>query len=432
MEGDALLLVEAESSIDEEEDAEGCAPYVQFCAFDGDMLRCEVSSNAYLTSDHLLDQAKVKRLEELGWSAPAQGRDDEDLSAGSTNFYLDLARNHADELAFMTVKALRDVFSVVHPVFLSVDKLAQDDEAAPDLGAPTPSNPQPSPDPDEPIAVYPKGREHLQALVDDALTPFLGRPPDHDEDGDIPVVRDGSLVFVMVLEGAPAIQLFAPLVCELTQPERAAFEVSVLNRDLSFIKFVATGDQVVAYLYLPAWPFAPEQLRMMLAIMTEKVDEVAGDLVARIGGRRAMESAPEADSPLDEAADLDDMDDPDDIDDPDESTLHPALMTLLQLDAESPGSVDPELAASVCGMDRDLILGLITAQGAQEIAWRQARDQALLAGDPDEADVCDHEMQHAARTTSLLRGALRVVVERELGQSSRESVCHETEPRRSR
>ncbi|HZJ06537.1 MAG TPA: hypothetical protein VFD59_13840 [Nocardioidaceae bacterium] len=81
---------------------------------------------------------------------------------------------------------------------------------------------------------------------------------------------------------------------------------------------------------------------------------------------------------------------------------------------------------------RDLILGLITAQGAQEIAWRQARDEALLAGDPDGADVCDHEMQHAARTTSLLRRALRVVVERELGQSSRESVCHETEPRRSR
>jgi len=56
------------------------------------------------------------------------------------------------------------------------------------------------------------------------------------------------------------------------------------------------------------------------------------------------------------------------------------MMTLLQLDAESPRSVDPELAAGICGMDCDLILELLTSHSEQETAWRSARDEAILTG----------------------------------------------------
>ena len=397
MEDDDLLLVEAESSVDDED--EGAAPYVQFCAWDEDLVRCEVSSNEYLADEHRLDSVGVQILKALGWSGPTVGRDDEDPGEGSANFYIDVERSEADRLAVMTVRALREVFGVAHPVFLSAHNLADDGEPASSLGVPA-SQPSSEDDPDEPIAVVARDREHLQELVDEALIPFFGHTPAHDEDDDVPVVAGSALVFVRVLKSYPAIQMFSELVSDVTDLERAAFEVAVLNRDVQFIKFVLIEDRVLAQLFLPAWPFAPKHVRAMLALMAETVDEVDDDLAVRVGGRRTLDAAAE-EEPSDE----------------DDAPFHPAMMTLLQLDADEPGSVDPELAASICGMDRDLILELLTTNSEQEIAWRQARDEAVLTGDPDdEADVCDHEMKHAERTTNLLRRALRIVVERELGR----------------
>lgn len=415
-----FLLVEAESSVDEDEDdVDGSAPYVRFCAFGENRVRCEVSSNEYLAAEQLLSPVGIETLKGLGWTAPTCDRDDEDPGQGSANFYVDVERSDADRLAVMAVKALRDVFGVAHPVFLSSDDLPEDDEPASDLGVPT-SQPRPEPDVDEPIAVVPRDGEHLQALVDEALTPFFGHLPEHDEDGDIPVISGSGLVFVRVLEEAPVIAMFAAIVCDVTDLQRAAFEVSVLNRDWRFIKFVLTEDRVMAYLYLPALPFAPRHLRSMLSLMSETVDQVDDDLVVRIGGRQPFDAAASSEEdPLEEQAG--------------ESPMHPAMMTIHQLDAESPGSVDPELAASICGMDRDLILELITWNGVQEIGWRHRRDEAILTGDlNDEAEVCHTETEHAERTTNLLRRALRVVVERELGREPGDSSYDGQSPRRAR
>ena len=417
MDQNDLLLVEAESSVDDGD--EGAAPYVQFCAWGEDLVRCEVSSNEFLADEHLLDSVGVETLRGLGWSAPSAGRDDEDPGEGSANFYIDLERSEADRLAVMAVRALRDVFGVAHPVFLSTDNLAEDDEPAPSLGVPA-SQSSAELDPDEATAVVARDREHLQELVDEALIPFFGYVPDHDEDDDIPVVAGSVLIFVRVLKSYPAIQMFSELVCQVTDLERAAFEVAVLNRDVQFIKFVLIEDRVLAQLFLPAWPFAPKHVRAMLALMAETVDEVDDDLAVRVGGRRTLDVADEED-PSDE--------DEDEDEDEDVAPFHPAMMTLLQLDADEPGSVDPELAASICGMDRDLILELLATNSEQEIAWRHARDEAMLNGDPDdEADVCDHEMRHAERTTNLLRRALRIVVERELGREPADTSS--SDPRR--
>ncbi|HET9759026.1 MAG TPA: hypothetical protein VFP51_04665, partial [Nocardioidaceae bacterium] len=209
---------------------------------------------------------------------------------------------------------------------------------------------------------------------------------------------------------APVIQLFCPLVCEVGDRDRAAFEVSVLNRDQRFLKFVLSGDDVMVHMYLPAYPFAPEHLRAMLGLMSSSVDSLDDDLVARVGGRRMFETTEDDEGPGE----------PDATDEEDRESrpeaMHPAMLTLLQLDAESPGSLTPELAASVCAMDRDLILELITWNSEQETAWRQARDQAVLHGDAEEAEVCGHEMSHAEQTVNLLRRALRLVVERQLGR----------------
>lgn len=394
MEDDELALVEAESSVDEEDD--GAAPYVQFCAWGDDLVRCEVSSNAYLADEQQLDDEQVAALVALGWNAPTYSPDEE-ADSGSTNFYLDAERKQADRLAVLTVRALRDVFGVAHPAFLSSDELATSDAPAP---GPADDHVE------EALATDPDDRDHLRSLVDAALVPVFGGLPEHDSDDDVPVVSGSGLVWVRVLEDAPVVQLFSALVCDVRDRERAAFEVAVLNRDVQFLKFILVEDTVMAYLYIPALPFAPLHLRAMLDLMCKMVDRIDDDLVTRVGGRRAFET-PVADAEAEEA----------------EAPTHPALQTLIELDAASPDSIDPELAAAICDMDRLLVLQLISWNSEQEVAWRHTRDEAVLDGDPDDvADACEEQMRRAERLTNLLRRALRVVVEREAGRSPEPSA----------
>lgn len=170
-----------------------------------------------------------------------------------------------------------------------------------------------------------------------------------------------------------------------------------MNREQPFAKFVLVGDPIVARVYLPAAPFVPEHLRQTLAMMCVLADEVDDDLAVRVSGRCFLEPG--------------ELEETDPGDENESSGIHPAMLTLLQLDAESPGSVKPALAARVCENDTELLLSLIRWNEEQEISWRTARDTATDAGDPnDEADVCEHERAHAQRTTKLLRKALRLVV----------------------
>src|SRR5690606_29844770 len=128
---------------------------------------------------------------------------------------------------------------------------------------------------------------HLLEMVDEALTPVFGHVPEHDDDGDIPVVTGSALVFVRVLEQTPTIELFTVVVDGIEHLDRAAFEVNVLNRDARFLQYVLVEDRVLAYLHIPAYPFVPHHLRGLLAMMSKVIDDVDDDLAARVGGHRA-------------------------------------------------------------------------------------------------------------------------------------------------
>lgn len=414
MEDDDILVVEMESAAEPEE---GTAPYVQFCAWGSDLVRAEVSSNEFLSDEHLLDVRSIDALVALGWSAPTASRDDDDPGSGSSNFFLDIERAQADRLAVMTTRSFRDVFGVTHPAFLSSDELDVVERAADPPSGPGGDGPAPD---DEPLAVTPRDRTHLLELVDSALVPYLGRVPVHDEDDDIPIVAGSALVFVQVSEHMPAIQLFSVLVHGVTDHERAAFEVSVLNRDLRFVKFVLHGDSVMAYVDLPAHPFAPEHLRGMLAILSEIVDRVDDDLAVRVGGVRALEGADEVVDQVPEADELLAQWEAESDDAETDDELHPAMRTLFELGAGSQGELTPELAASVCEMDRDLILELISWNSAHEAAWRDQRDDARLHGHDDEAAACDVESLRAEAMVNLLRRSLRHLAEQQLERHRQE------------
>lgn len=240
------------------------APYIQVAHDDG-VFHVEVSSNRYLTAHHRLDATREATLMTLGLS------DD----GGTSNFALDVEHGRSDptDVASIAVHALRDVFGVLHPVFLDSDQLVDDEDD----------------DEGEPIAVAPQSREHLRTLVDDALVPLLGCRPAHDDDGDIPVVGDEAVYFVRVQQAVPIVEIFTTVVDAVTNREAATFEVNILNRDSSFLRYVVRGDAVVANLCLPAVPFAPQHLRDTLQLFRHHTTLVAPDLAHRVGGHRPLE-----------------------------------------------------------------------------------------------------------------------------------------------
>jgi hypothetical protein len=371
---------------------DGAAPYVQFCAWGEGMLRGEAAGNHVLAPAHELDQVGERALLAIGYDAPTYGPDEE-ADAGSLNFHVDLRQEQADRLAVMSVRALRDVFGVAHPALLTGDMVAA---ASPEPGAGERAQTE------EVAATFPDGgHEELTELVDAALTPYFGHPPIHDDDGDIPVDLGSTALFVRVCETVPVVELFACVAIDVQDTERAAFEVNVLNRDVRYVKFRLVGDSVLADLQLPAWPFAPEQLRTMLAMMTSAVEEVAGDLQARVGGRPLL-ADPEVDVQDHPGEDAARSSQAAGATDPTARAV--ATAVLGQLEAETTGSVTPELAASICGHRVELILEMIDEQEGLAASWSEMRDRDDLAGD------------HAERMITLLQRALRVVVERQAAQ----------------
>ncbi len=408
----------------------GAAPYVSFCAWGEEMLRGEVAGNQVLGSPYELDAVGERALLDLGYGAPTYAPDEE-ADGGSLNFHIDVVRSAADRLAVMSVRALREVFGVAHPALLSGD-LVEAAPREPDAAERART--------DEEAAAFPYGgEEELTELVDAALTPYFGHPPRHDDDGDIPVDLGDTVLFVRVCETVPVVELFACVAVDVQDLDRATFEINVLNRDIRYVKFRLVGDSILADLHLPAWPFAPEQLRAMLAVMTGAIEQVAEDLQARVGGRALLAGAEvdvedhpagESEAPgapdrldLEGRAGSDDPADPRQLPDrlgPDRRAL--ASEVLAQLEAETAGSVTPELAASICGHRVELILALIGEQERSAASWRELRDGLSTAGATGDEVGCDHEIDHADRMITLLRRALRVAVERQAAREGPPSV----------
>ncbi len=392
---DEGALVEVEVGLDED-DLEGAAPYAQLTGLGDGLLRGEVSSNAYLDDRYRLDEEQQRRLVELGWHEPATAPGTWE-EHGTANFFADVARREADRLAVMVVRALREVFGVAHPAFLRADDLS--DGEGP-VEEPCPAAPGPA----EPLAAHVDGYDDLQQRVEQALVPMLGEV-ERDDDGDIPVPCGTALVWVRVEQDAPVVQLFSVVVDGLVDRKKAAFEVNVLNRDVRFVKFVHSGRRIVAHANLPAWPFVPEHLRSMLAGMATKLDEVGGDLVTRLGGRRAIEPD-------------DDPDDQTGVGSPSSATLSvdATLDALLHLDADPDHRLDPELAAGVCRFDEAVIVTLLDKVADQEVVWSKHREVALEGRELDEADFCQQQLAKWQRTTALLRRTLWLVAERSMGR----------------
>ena len=222
-------------------------PCLRFCVRDGDLIGAETVGGAF--------------------PAPA--------------FALDVERREVDRVAVLSVATLREVFAVPHPSFLSAGGLETDPEHVVADSPPTAWDLD-----DEPLAVLVQGRDDLQAQVDAALAPMLGGHLRHDEDGDIPILAGRSMLFVHVSDERPDVELFAVLVREVTDTARLAVELDILNRSQAFARFYQRDGTVHLAHEICAVPFVPRQLRAVVADLLGRIDDLAVDLVSRVGGLR--------------------------------------------------------------------------------------------------------------------------------------------------
>lgn len=385
MADDDYLILNAQEDEDDSGEAgePHLTPYVQLCAFGAGAVRCEASSNDFLSGIYRLSDAGERALTDARWNAP-----DPDGGHGSPNYYIDLPLDYADQAAAMAIVALRDVWGVAHPTFLNARAWNDDGEIEFDVGRKDVGSEEAS---ELPLAINPEDRDELVALVDRVLAGRFGRPPVKDDDGDIPVRSGSALVFVRVAQSAPVIEIFAPLVKSITNRTRAAEVLIDLNKRNRLVKFFLNDDHVIGVVALPALPFVPRHLIDMLSMFSKLADDIDGQLAKELGGSLPFFQA-------ESGADVDRVSSDSDSDADDDEGLPSELQTLLELDAEGRGDLGPADVAHICGNDRDKILGFIRESSKQEIEWRKSAELALSEGDKDEAAACKHEADAWANT----------------------------------
>lgn len=255
-------------------------------------------------------------------------------------FHAGLDQRECDLAAALVVGALRDQHGCLHPAFLLSRELDLD-------GLRWESRARTLPrarvlDDDAPLAVLVEDREHLQRMVDATLAEMLDQPIAHDEDGDVPVPVGESVVWVQVLPDRPSVALFAILVDEVTDVDAAAREVSGLQARLPYLQVRATADSIVVRHEICAVPFAPRQLAGVLARLCSEIDDIAGEVAERVGGRRFLAGLGDGDEG--DAA----------VDEPLPGGLDEHLATVVELLLD--GQVEPAQVAAAYDGQRTLLV----------------------------------------------------------------------------
>lgn len=192
------------------------------------------------------------------------------------------------EAVRMLVSTCIYVFDVLHPSFLEpvgfwgdkdteIERVENGDRVRPNrAGYVT--------DPADRVIVYDiEDVEHLQQLVDIAISQRLGNPVSHDSDGDIPITIGGVTAYVRVAQDALMITAFCWLLTDVPGTGKTFRRLNQLNRRYRMGKLTWNDGCVTAAVDLMCWPFVPALVREAvdgLAAMIREV-EIIHD---RLGG----------------------------------------------------------------------------------------------------------------------------------------------------
>jgi len=260
--------------------------YLQFACQGGSGFQGEAVSNAVLTGGDRLDEETVARIIALGWQPPAAPSEGEpSTDGGGPNFWRDWPRPVPPaEIALLAGRTLYEGYRIASPVNLRYHAFAYNggELLIPTLGLSR-------------AAARTQGHgTHgaaggqllpLHHEVSDFLARFTGITElTFDGDGDIPLRHGSAMIFVRVHEQPPMIELFSPVLRDVTHEAGLVEALNELNSRTRFVSFSAIGGGVVASHELFAQPFVPDHLGHALAVLSRTADEADDELQARFGG----------------------------------------------------------------------------------------------------------------------------------------------------
>lgn len=380
----------------EEDDLLGATPFCQVLLDDG-WLRVEAVSNEFLDAQHLLAGAQEQALVGLGFSEPSEEQ--------SPNFWVDVEQREADRAAWLMVRAMREVYGVVHPIYLEADGLEPESEVS-RLASLAPQPPE-----DEPR--IPEGVDELKEWLLVLVSDQMGVETELDADGDIPFFTDKTVFYVTVSTRAPRILIHSTLLMDVVDEERALVEVNLLNRAEFGVTFVLHDSQVSVRRELPMGAFLPGDFRAEVHRLTTDADRWITELQDRCGGRSVSES--EVSQPRDRRRRTA-------AEEPADERFEQAMKVLRELESEERGSVDVATIVRIFHSDRDLLLKASRGALSSAARWGERRRKAEQEeGKASYAKGCRAQQRYYHQLRGRIRAALRLVVQAPAAKPERQA-----------
>lgn len=354
----------------------GAAPYCQVHAGPG-VLRVEAVSNVHLAPTHELDWLQEQTLLDLDFCPPEAVE-----PPGETNFWVDLETREADRAAVMVVRALREVYGVIHPVYLDADGLEPE-------GAVRPLPPKPrTAEVDLSEAIQPSSADEVRAVIDLAVADICDGTPEWDDDGDLGLWTEEQVVWVSVNAHAPRVLLSCMLLDGVDDTESALVEINRLNRTEWGLTFTLRERRIGVTRELGLAVAVPMAVQGEIQRLLGQVDCWARDLADRV--RTAPDARPKVGPG---------------------SRFATAYAVMAELEREQRGSVGPAAMARIYGNDTGLLLKAIriTEKRRREMRAkvREAREQGRRSQEKGARARHDYLRDLAAR----MRAALRLIVD---------------------
>ena len=226
-----------------------------------------------LSADH-----DFEVLEALGWHPPKRPEE-------SPFWSVTMPFDEAEVLAGMVSGTLRYVFGIADPAFLAgveartVPQPPSHESCGPAEDADVDDGPRPT------LIGFPDDAADLVRMVEQALEVAYGPDLVRDDDGDYPIGGGAVPIWVRVQESTPMVRVFSYVVRSVRDTRQARIEVGILNRRTPLLKFTLEDGVITATHELLAAPFVGPQLLNALDLITEVLNDLAGDAALRVGGK---------------------------------------------------------------------------------------------------------------------------------------------------
>lgn len=285
---------------------EGSSYFVQF-APGAKSFRAEAVANAFLAGTERLSVEQITELVRLGWQPPTYAPGDPRGALdrhGSPNFFREWDGQPPPfaDITELACATLRDIYGATTPSFLeytaadadgnplALDALGieihggdEDDDRDVEIDLPRPESP---------AELYDALAATLRHVLTDATV-------HRDDDGDVPIRWGSTAVYARVLQGAPVIRFFAPVLTDLTPSPALLDAVNDINRQYLMISALWDGHALVLTVDVPGRPYVGSHVLQALEVLGTAADDLDDELQARFGGRTLFGEAAPGPPPVD-------------------------------------------------------------------------------------------------------------------------------------